>query len=132
MLDTNIISYVLKRPHSPLGERYRRTPANDVAISSIVEAELRYGVARMPKQAHLPALVDEALRTLVILPWDSACARQCAFLRSHLGTTGFALSYADAMIAAHALALDLTLVTADQAFERVQNLRFEDWTQTTA
>ncbi len=132
MLDTNIISYVLKRPHSPIGERYRRTPAADLAISSIVEAELRHGVARMPREAHLPLLVDEALSKLTILPWDSACARHCAFLRAHLGSTGLTLSYADAMIAAHALALDLTLVTKDQAFERVRNLRFEDWSEATA
>ncbi len=132
MLDTNIISYVLKRPNSPIGERFRRTPSADIAVSSIVEAELRYGVARMPKEAHLPLLVDEALSRLTILPWDSACARQCAFLRAHLGTTGFALSYADAMIAAHALALNLTLVTKDQAFERVRNLRFEDWAESPA
>lgn len=132
MLDTNIISYVLKRPQSPIGERFRQTPAADIVVSSIVEAELRYGVARMPKEAHLPLLVDEALGRLTILPWDSACARHCASLRAHLGTTGFPLSYADAMIAAHALALDLTLVTNDQAFERVRNLRFEDWTQPSA
>ncbi len=132
MLDTNIISYVLKRPHSPVGERFRRTPAADIATSSIVETELRYGVARMPKEAHLPLLVDEALSKLTIRSWDSACARRCAFLRAHLGTTGFALSYADAMIAAHALALDLILVTKDQAFERIRTLHIEDWSEATA
>jgi tRNA(fMet)-specific endonuclease VapC len=127
MLDTNIISYVLKRPHSPIAERYRRTPAADLAISVIVESELRYGVARLPKEAGLPILVEEALRTLSILPWDSACARQCAFLRTRLGETGLPLSYADAMIAAHALALNLTLITNDHAFERVPGLRLENW-----
>ena len=129
MLDTNIISYVLKRPHSPLAERFRRTPATHMAISSIVEAELRYGVARLPKEAHLPLLVDETLRSLTIYPWDSACAQHCARLRASLESTGLPLSYADAMIAAHALALKLTLVTNDQAFGRVKDLDFEDWAQ---
>lgn len=127
MLDTNIVSYVLKRPHSPLANQFRQTPASDIAISSIVEAELRYGVARLPREARLPLLVDEALRSLSIYPWDSKCAQHCASLRAHLGSTGLPLSYADAMIAAHALALNLTLVTNDQAFARILNLRVENW-----
>ena len=129
VLDTNIISYVLKRSHSPIANRFRRTPSADIAMSSIVEHELRYGVALMPKEAPLPLLVDEALSKLTIYPWDSACARQCALLRTHLGSTGLTLSYADAMIAAHALALRLTLVKNDRAFTRIPGLAVEDWTQ---
>ncbi len=127
MLDTNIISYVLKRPRTPLAERFRWTPAAEIVISSIVEHELRYGVARMPKEAHLPLLVEEALRPLAVAAWDSECARRCATLRADLQATGVTLSYADAMIAAHALALDLILVTNDDAFERVRGLRLENW-----
>jgi tRNA(fMet)-specific endonuclease VapC len=127
MLDTNIISYVLKRPNSRIAEQYRALSADEIVLSSVVEHELRYGVARLPKEAKLPLLVDEALRTLKVLPWDSACAVRCALLRAQLGNTGLPMSYADAMIAAHALALDLTLVTNDQAFERVPGLRLENW-----
>jgi tRNA(fMet)-specific endonuclease VapC len=127
MLDTNIISYVLKRPRTPLAERYRRTPAADIVISSIVEHELRYGVARMPKEAHLPLLVEEALRPLAVAAWDSECAKCCATIRAGLQATGITLSYADVMIAAHALVLDLILVTNDEAFGRVHDLRLENW-----
>jgi tRNA(fMet)-specific endonuclease VapC len=127
MLDTNIISYTLKRPHTPMAERFRRTPAADIVISSIVEHELRYGVARMPKEANLPLIVEEALRPLTVAAWDSECARSCATLRASLQSTGVTLGYADAMIAAHALVLDLTLVTNDNAFEYVRGLRLENW-----
>jgi tRNA(fMet)-specific endonuclease VapC len=127
MLDTNIISYVLKRPSSRTAEQYRALPCNEIVLSSIVEHELRYGVARLPKEANLHLLVNEALRPLTILAWDSACAARCAIVRTQLSETGLPLSYADAMIAAHALVLDLTLVTNDQAFHRVQGLRLENW-----
>ncbi len=127
MLDTNIISYVLKRPTSRIAERYRALSAGAIVLSSIVEHELRYGVARLPKEAKLALLVEEALRPLKVMAWDSACAVRCASLRTQLGDTGFPMSYADAMIAAHALVLDLTLVTNDLAFERVPGLRLDNW-----
>jgi tRNA(fMet)-specific endonuclease VapC len=127
MLDTNIISYALKRPHSALAARYRRTPAAAIMVSSIVEMELRYGVARLPKEAKLPSIVEEALRTLTIAPWDSACAQTCATLRAKLQPKGITIPYADAMIAAHAIALNRTLVTNDSDFNQIPGLVTEYW-----
>jgi tRNA(fMet)-specific endonuclease VapC len=127
MLDTNIISYALKRPRSSLAARYRRTPAADILVSSVVEMELRYGVARLPAEAKLPMIVQEALRTLTIAPWDSACAQACAMLRAKLQPKGIKIPYADAMIAAHAMALNRTLVTNDSDFKRIPGLVTEYW-----
>ena len=127
MFDTNIISYTMKHPATLLAERYRGTPTSDSLISSVVEAELRYGAARLSKEAKLHSLVEAALSSLVVVPWDSDCARSHAVFRTRLQKSRRSMTYADTMIAAHAIALDLVLVTNDFVFEDVPGLRAEFW-----
>lgn len=127
MFDTNIISYTLKHPATPLAERYRSIPKSESRVSTIVEAELLYGVARLPEAAHLPALVAAALSSLEIVPWDSQCARAHADFRNRLQKLGRSMNFADSMIAAHALALNLVLVTNDFAFTNIPGLPTESW-----
>jgi len=127
MFDTNIISYTMKHPATSLAERYRLTPTSDSQVSTVVEAELRYGVARLPKEAKLHGLVDAALSSLNIAPWDSACARAHAAFRVQLQKLRRSMTYADSMIAAHAVALNLILVTNDFVFEDVPGLDVEFW-----
>ena len=127
MFDTNIISYTMKHPTTPLAERHRFMPASDAWISSVVEAELRYGAARLPKEAKLHGLVEAALSSLTVASWDSDCARAHATLRNGLQKTGRSMTYADTMIGAHAIALDLVLVTNDFVFEDVPGLHAEFW-----
>jgi tRNA(fMet)-specific endonuclease VapC len=127
MFDTNIVSYTMKHPLTPLAERYRAVPTADSLVSSVVEAELRYGVARLPKEAKLHRLVDAALSSLIVDPWDSRCAQAHATFRMNLHKAGRTVPYADSMIAAHAIARDLVLVTNDFVFEGVPDLRVEFW-----
>ena len=127
MFDTNIISYTMKHPTTPLAERYRRTPTSDSLISSVVEAELRYGAARLPKEAKLHGFVEAALSSLIVALWDSACARAHADFRTMLQKSRLSMTYADSMIAAHAIVLDLILVTNDSVFEEAPGLRAEFW-----
>jgi tRNA(fMet)-specific endonuclease VapC len=126
LLDTNIVSFILKNPRGVAAERFRMTSADQLFVSSVVEAELRFGAQRMPVGARVPRLLDVFLSEISILTWDSHCARQHAMLRNLLERTP--LSWPDSMIAAHALALDYTLVTNDSAFSRVPGLRLQDWT----
>ena len=63
------------------------------------------------------------------LPWDSAAARQYAQLRWAQESSGRSLSELDTMIAAHAVAENLVLVTNDKAFQQVAGIRLEDWTK---
>jgi tRNA(fMet)-specific endonuclease VapC len=127
MFDTNIISYTMKHPTTALAERYRFTPTSDVLVSSVVEAELRYGAARLPKEAKLHRLVEAALSSLTIASWDSNCAKAHASLRTRLQKMGRSMTYADAMIGAHAIALNLVLVTNDSVFQDVPGLHAEFW-----
>jgi|SRR5215472_2372606 len=127
LLDTNIASYVIKRSHPGLDRWLGRIPVTDIFISAITEAELRYGIARLPDGNKMGRLLEEFLLTVNILPWDSAAARQYGCLRASLEKRGVPLENVDTMIAAHALAIEATLVTNDKAFNRVGSLKLANW-----
>ena len=129
LLDTNIVSYLAKNAYPSLRVRYRKVLRSEMAISSVSEGELRYGLARLPKEAHLHTLMNEFLETVDVLPWDSACAQVYGQLRRQLEVAREAMSFADTMLAAHALALNITFVTHDKAFSRVSKLKLQDWTK---
>ena len=99
----------------------------ELAISTVTEGELRFGVARRPDATRLQGIVEEFLLHVNILPWDSAAARQYGTLRAILERDGQPMGNLDTMIGAHALASGAVLVTSDAAFRRIKKLRVEDW-----
>lgn len=129
LLDTNIVSYFLKQTYPRLNAKLHQVPASGMYLSTITEAELLYGAEKLPTEAKLRNLVEGTVSDFQILPWDSACARRYASLAVAQERLGLTLSQLDTMIAAHALAHDLTLVTHDQAFTRIPGLAVEDWTE---
>ena len=129
LLDTNMASYVIKGNFPHVRENLRRVPMSEVGVSSVTEAELRFGVARKPQATRLQLTVNEFLLRVEILPWDSEAAQQYAKLRSALEDSGTPMGNLDMMIAAHALAADATLVTHDRVFHRIKQLKVEDWTK---
>jgi tRNA(fMet)-specific endonuclease VapC len=129
LLDTNTASYIIKGNFPRVREHLLKVPMAEVGISSVTEAELRFGVARNPGAHKLAVAVEEFLLRLEILPWDSACARHYAQLRATLEPLGEPMGNLDMMIAAQALAADVTLVTHDRVFGRIQSLRNVDWTR---
>jgi tRNA(fMet)-specific endonuclease VapC len=128
LLDTNMASYVIKGNIPRVREKLVKVPMADVGISVVTEAELRFGVTRKPEAARLKLAVDEFLLRVDILPWDSDAAQQYAILRSALEDAGVPMGNMDMMIAAQALAAAVVLVTHDRVFQRVKQLRLEDWT----
>ncbi|MGH9493793.1 MAG: type II toxin-antitoxin system VapC family toxin [Candidatus Sulfotelmatobacter sp.] len=129
LLDTNMASYVIKGNLAHVRENLRRVPMSEVSVSTVTEAELRFGVARKPQATRLQLAVDEFLLRVDILPWDSEAARHYATLRAALEDSGTPMGNLDMMIAAHALATGATLVTHDRVFHRVKQLLIEDWTK---
>lgn len=129
LLDTNILSYLIKATYPALDHHFRHTPKRDVMTSSICEGELRFGLALLPSEAKIIATAERFLHDIEIDPWDTKCAKRFATLAALQRKREKPLSEADTMIAAHALARDLTLVTNDKAFARVKGLRVEDWTK---
>jgi len=129
LLDTNIGSYVIKGNFPHVRRRLLRVPMSEVGISVVTEAELRFGVARLPQVAKLGIAVEEFLLRVEVLPWDSEAAQHYARIRALLESEGQPMGNFDMMIAAHALAAGTILVTNDRAFRRVKGLRIEDWSK---
>jgi tRNA(fMet)-specific endonuclease VapC len=129
LLDTNTASYIIKGNVPAVRRRLVKVPMAQVAISTVSEGELRYGMARRPDAADLQTVVREFLLRLAILPWDSEAAQRYGSLRASLEREGRPMGNFDMMIAAQALSSDLVLVTHDQAFQRIKKLKLEDWTK---
>ncbi len=127
ILDTNMASALIKNTSLPLRDRVAATPVNAISISTVTEAELRFGLAKRPDTKHATAAL-QFLSTIPIMPWDSAAAVAYGRLRATLELAGTPLGALDTMIAAHALALQAELITADKAFRHVPGLSIQDWT----
>jgi tRNA(fMet)-specific endonuclease VapC len=128
LLDTNTVSYHIANQPSQVRRKLDAVGLSAVAISAVTEAELRYGVARNPGAMRRRASVESFLANAAILPWDSVAAQAYGLLRAEQERKGRPLSAEDLMIAAHALSLDLVLITNDQAFRFVEGLKTRDWT----
>ena len=129
LLDTNIASFIMKRTSPALLHRFAQQTRSSLAICTVSEAELRFGMERMPREARVWTLVPAFFSQVAIQPWDSQSAERYAMLAAAQRRAGKPLSVFDAMIAAHALAHGWTLVTNDQAFQHVEDLVVEDWTK---
>jgi tRNA(fMet)-specific endonuclease VapC len=129
LLDTNIASYAIQGKFPAVRRHLLKVAMSEVGISVVTEAELRFGVARLPEALKLGIAVEEFLLRVEVLPWDSRAARRYAQLRAALEEHGEPVGHLDLMIAAQALANDVILVTNDRVFRRVKGLKVADWTK---
>lgn len=128
MLDTNIVS-LIARGRAIVIERLSRHPVDAICISAITAGELRFGLARQPQAHRLTASIEMLLRQTAIMPWDGATAERYGALRATMQRAGRSIGELDLLIAAHAVALGLTLVSNDAVFTQIPDLSVEDWTQ---
>lgn len=127
LLDTNICIYIINQKPPSVLERFKDFGTGEIAISSVVAAELAFGVQKTGSIRNKEAL-NLFLAPLSILPFDGGCVWAYATLRAQLEKLGQPIGALDTMIAAQALALDLPLVTNNQKeFSRVPGLRLENW-----
>ncbi len=127
MLDTNIVSHFIKNS-GRVCEKIISLPMSELSISAITKGEMYFGLAKKPESTQLKKLIHEFLIRIDVLPWDGVAAECYGNLRADLQKTGRVLGNLDLLIAAHALALNLTLITNDRAFFQVTDLHVEDWT----
>lgn len=127
LLDTNICIYLINRRPPSVIERFRREPAGAIALSAVSAAELTYGVHKSGSRKNIEAL-QFFLAPLDILPFDEQAIWHYGQLRSALEKQRKPIGAMDTLIAAHALSLNLTLVTNNvREFERVEGLRVDHW-----
>jgi tRNA(fMet)-specific endonuclease VapC len=128
MLDTNIIVYAKnKRPESVLNRLTAQRPS-DVCISAISMAELEFGVCHSSRPDQNRLALMSFLSAIQIIPFDSDAAREYGQIRQDLTQDGNLIGSNDMLIAAHAKALGLILVTNNtREFERVKGLHVENW-----
>ena len=130
MLDTDMCCYIVKRSNEAVLDRLRSVPVSDVCISVITKAELLFGVELSPRRQQDSVAVDAFLRHLAVLEFTSEAAVHYADIRADLKRRGEMIGANDLFIAAHARALDLTLVTNNRReFGRVRGLVTENWAE---
>ena len=129
LLDTNILSDLVRNPQGVVAAKIARAGETTVCTSIIVAAELRYGAIKS-NSAKLAERIDLILSALEVLPLEAPADHQYASLRHHLTRQGKPVGPNDLLIAAHALANDLTLITANVGeFSRVPGLKVKNWLQ---
>ena len=128
MLDTDTCSYIIReRPISVL-EHFRKLAMEQICISSVTYAELLYGVARSSSRRINRPVVDDFVRHLDVIDWDTGAAEQYGQIRADLEARGEPVGAMDMMIAAHAKSIKAVLVTNNQKhFARIKGLKVENW-----
>lgn len=127
LLDTNILSSLLKQPSGAVASRICSVGEDAICTSIIVACELRYGAAKKDSPT-LSGKVEQLLSTVEVLPLDENADGKYAQLRTALEKAGTPIGANDYLIAAHALSLELTLVTDNIGeFSRVPGLAMENW-----
>jgi tRNA(fMet)-specific endonuclease VapC len=130
LLDTNILSDLAHHPLSGRAARQlalvRARGGQDISTSIIAAAELRYGVAKRGS-TRLARQVETVLRVLDVLPFEAPADVIYGRLRTDLERRGQPMGGNDLLIAAQALAAQLTLATGDRGFARIPELLRENW-----
>lgn len=128
LLDTNACIRVLTDRSAPLVARLRATSPSEIALCSVVRAELLFGALRSAPKAENLRLLRRFFEPFPSFPFDDEAAEEYAAIRADLEAAGTPIGPNDLMIAAIARSRDLTLVTHNQReLARVPDLRLEDW-----
>lgn len=128
MLDTNICIYAMKKKPEKVLQRFREEMDNGLCISSITLAELEYGMKHSSDPAKNEQALLRFLAPLSILPFGAAAASEYGAIRAYLQSKGTPIGPLDMLIAGHARAENLVLVTNNvKEFERVPDLEIENW-----
>ena len=127
MLDTNIVADLVRNPAGKAASRLASIGDDAIAISIIVAAEIRFGLAKQASKS-LSARVEQVLRVLPVIAFDSPADEHYGDIRNSLRKSGRMIGPNDLFIAAHARALGVPLATNHAAeFRRVEGLKVEDW-----
>lgn len=127
LLDTNIVSDLVRNPQGKCASKVATVGDGNVCTSIVVAAELRYGASKK-RSARLTRQLEAVLGALEIVPLEVPADATYGQVRAKLEAAGTPIGGNDMLIASHALALGLTLVTDNEReFARVGGLKIENW-----
>ena len=127
LLDTDTVIDLLRGDASIL-RRVRSRPPKTLGISTVTLYELRVGVEKSREAAANRKLLTDALAPFEVLSFDNPASHESARVRAELEKKGKGIGPYDTLIAGHALALGVVLVTSNtREFSRVRGLKLENW-----
>jgi len=127
ILDTNVISDLIRNPQGRAAKRIARVGESNICTSIIVAAELRYGCAKSGSP-RLRKAVEDLLSEISVLSFEAPADAEYGAIRATVEARGTPIGSNDLLIAAHARATGSTIVTANaDEFKRVPGLKVENW-----
>ena len=128
LLDTNICIYIINKKPASVIKRIQTKQPEQIAISTITQAELEYGIARSRNVDQNRIALLEFLFPFLLIDFDQMAAVQYGLIRASLESRGKPIGSMDMLLAAQARSRDLILVTNNEKeFHRIEGLRLENW-----
>jgi len=129
MLDTNICIGLIRQKPRSLIERLTDCAPGDVGVSTITVAELAHGAQKSSQVEQNMSALEQFLLPIEVTDFDQHASITYGLVRASLEQAGNVIGSMDMLIGAHALSLDVILVTNNTGeFKRIPNLKMEDWT----
>ena len=128
LLDTNICIYIINKKPASVIKRIQTKQPEQIAISTITQAELEYGIARSRNVDQNRIALLEFLFPFLLIDFDQMAAVQYGLIRASLESRGKPIGSMDMLLAAQAVSRDLILVTNNEKeFHRIEDLKLENW-----
>ncbi len=128
MLDTNVCIYLIRARPPEVLRRFEEYEVGEICVSSVTAAELHFGVRKSLRPAQNERALEQFLLPLEVAGFGLEAAAAYGHIRSVLDERGTPIGPLDTLIAAHAVSLDLTLVTNNvREFARVPGLKLDNW-----
>jgi len=129
MLDTDMCSYIIRERPESVRQRFKTLAMEQLCVSVVTYAELIYGVERSSSKRVNRPVIEDFVRHLDVMDWDTVAADQYGVIRAKLEAAGTLIGAMDMMIAAHAKSIKGVLVTNNQKhFTKVKGLKIANWT----
>jgi tRNA(fMet)-specific endonuclease VapC len=128
MLDTDMCSHIIKEHPESVRQRFQTLAMEQLCVSVVTYAELIYGVERSSSKRINRPIIEDFVRHLDVMNWDTEAADQYGVIRAELEAAGTPIGAMDMMIAAHAKSIKAVLVTNNQKhFTKVKRLKIDNW-----
>ena len=128
LLDTDICIFIIKQKPQEVVDRFLQLKPGDIGISTVSTSELYYGASKSQRIKENTAALNDFLLPLKVLLYNELAAVHYGDIRADLERRGQLIGPMDMMIAAHAMSLDIPLVSNNtNEFSRIKGLQLENW-----